>query len=114
MHIQCTIMYIHTIIIYYTHTLQSVTYHGALDKALDSIFNKPKSMFIKTTIRDLFFNGIRFDCSVQDFAGVAVCNALKEKKETLIEESDSIFRYGFLAAVRICALYYTYTVVRLF
>lgn len=72
----------------------------ALGKAFDSIFNKPNSIFIKTTIKDLFFNGIRFDCSVQDFAGVAVCNALKEKKETLIEESDSIFRYGFLATVR--------------
>lgn len=58
-------------------------------------------MFIKTTVRELFFHGVRFDCSASDFAASAVCGALKEKEEILIPEGDSIYRFGYLAKVRI-------------
>ncbi|EZA62031.1 Sensory neuron membrane protein [Ooceraea biroi] len=68
-----------------------------VNKALESIFKKPESIFIKTTVKDLFFRGITFDCSVTDFAGSAVCASLKERKDAgLIEEGDLI-RYGYLA-----------------
>jgi len=73
-----------------------------LDKAIDSVFKKPDSIFIKTTVRDLFFYGIRFNCSVKDFAGSALCSALMKNKEILIQEDNSVYRYGYLAAVRIC------------
>ncbi|XP_077281614.1 sensory neuron membrane protein 1-like isoform X1 [Temnothorax americanus] len=71
---------------------------GVISKALDSIFKKPQSIFIKTSVKDLFFNGIRFDCTdITDFAGSAVCNALQEREQILIREEGLRFRYGFLA-----------------
>lgn len=72
----------------------------SLGKALDSIFKKPESIFVKTTVRDLFFHGIPFDCTdVTDFAGSAVCSALKERDHILIQEGDLRYRFGYLAKV---------------
>lgn len=71
---------------------------AVISKAFDSIFKKPESIFIKTTVRDLFFHGISFDCTdITDFAGSAVCNALQEKEQILIREEGLRYRYGFLA-----------------
>ncbi|XP_018346006.1 PREDICTED: sensory neuron membrane protein 1-like [Trachymyrmex septentrionalis] len=71
---------------------------GVISKAFDSIFKKPESIFIKTTVKDLFFNGILFDCTdITDFAGSAVCSALQEKEEILIREEGLRFRFGYLA-----------------
>lgn len=72
----------------------------SLGKALDSIFKKPESIFVKTTVRDLFFHGISFDCTdVTDFAGSAVCSALKERDHILIQEGGLRYRFGYLAKV---------------
>ncbi|KAL6255879.1 hypothetical protein P5V15_013119 [Pogonomyrmex californicus] len=71
---------------------------GIISKALDSIFNKPESIFIKTTVKELFFYGISFDCTdVKDFAGSAVCSALQEKEDILIKEVDLRYRFGYFA-----------------
>lgn len=71
-----------------------------LGKAFDSIFKKPESIFIKTTVRDLFFHGIPFDCTdVKDFAGSAVCSALQEREQILIREGGLRYRFGYLAKV---------------
>lgn len=52
---------------------------GIINKAVDSIFKKPSTVFLKAKAKDLLFNGFLIDCTVKDFAGTAVCNALKEK-----------------------------------
>ncbi|XP_025268755.1 sensory neuron membrane protein 1 isoform X2 [Camponotus floridanus] len=71
---------------------------GVISKALDSIFQKPESIFIKTNMKELFFYGLRVDCSeIKDFAGSAVCSALQEKEDILIREAELRYRYGFLA-----------------
>ncbi|KYN23106.1 Scavenger receptor class B member 1 [Trachymyrmex cornetzi] len=71
---------------------------GVISKAFDSIFKKPESIFIKTTVKDLFFDGILFDCTdITDFAGSAVCSALQEREEILIREEGLRFRFGYLA-----------------
>ncbi|XP_072748118.1 sensory neuron membrane protein 1-like isoform X2 [Anoplolepis gracilipes] len=71
---------------------------GVISKALDSIFQKPESIFIKTNMKDLFFRGIFLDCSnISDFAGSAVCSALQEKEHLFIKEGELRYRYGFLA-----------------
>ncbi|KAJ8687761.1 hypothetical protein QAD02_023555, partial [Eretmocerus hayati] len=46
-------------------------------KAVDSIYKKPTTIFIKVKVRDLLFDGIPIDCSATDFAGAAVCGELK-------------------------------------
>lgn len=72
-----------------------------IGKAIDSIFKKPESIFIKTTVKDLFFRGIYFECKdVTDFAGSAICNLLQEKEEMFMKEGDLTYRYGYLAKVR--------------
>lgn len=59
-------------------------------------------MFIKTTVKDLFFHGIPFDCTdVTDFAGSAVCSALMDKAaNTFVKDGEGLrYRFGYLAAV---------------
>ncbi|XP_067206521.1 sensory neuron membrane protein 1-like isoform X2 [Linepithema humile] len=69
---------------------------GVISKAVDSIFKKPESIFIKTTVKDLFFHGVSFDCTdVTDFAGSAVCGVLSEQTEMFIKESGEGLRYRF-------------------
>ncbi|KAL0120154.1 hypothetical protein PUN28_008067 [Cardiocondyla obscurior] len=71
---------------------------GVISKALDSIFKKPESIFIKTTVKDLFFHGIPFDCTgVTDFAGSAVCGELQKRENIFIHEEGLRFRFGYLA-----------------
>lgn len=70
-----------------------------IDEAIDSIFDKPESVFFKTTVKELFFEGLRINCDVDDFAGSAVCNELEDQEDILVKESESVYRYGFLAKV---------------
>ncbi|XP_020289234.1 sensory neuron membrane protein 1-like isoform X1 [Pseudomyrmex gracilis] len=71
---------------------------GVVSKALDSVFKKPDSMFIKTTVKELFFDGVRFSCvDIKDFAGSALCGVLQEKSDTFILEGDSRYRYGYFS-----------------
>lgn len=75
----------------------------SLGKAFDSIFQKPESIFIKTTVKELFFDGIPVDCTdITDFAGSAVCGALKEREAIFILDGEARYRYGFLAKVCTC------------
>ncbi|XP_015438364.1 PREDICTED: sensory neuron membrane protein 1-like [Dufourea novaeangliae] len=52
---------------------------GIVSKAVDSIFKKPTSVFMRAKAREILFDGIPIDCTVKDFAGTAICNGLKEK-----------------------------------
>ncbi|XP_031776848.1 uncharacterized protein LOC100123085 [Nasonia vitripennis] len=52
-------------------------------KAIDSIFKKPKTIFMKAKIRDILFDGFVIDCNVQDFAGTAVCSEVADNYEKL-------------------------------
>ncbi|XP_032687350.1 sensory neuron membrane protein 1-like [Odontomachus brunneus] len=71
---------------------------AVISKAIDSIFKKPESIFIKTTVKELFFHGVYVDCrNITDFAGSAICTLLQEKDEMFIKEGDSIYKYGYLA-----------------
>lgn len=70
-----------------------------IGKGLDSIFNKPESIFVKTTPKELFFEGVRFECTVTDFAGSAICSSLQEREHIFVKEAELIYRYGYLATV---------------
>lgn len=80
-----------------------------IDKAIDSIFKNPKSIFIKTTVKELFFNGVHFECKdITDFAGSTICGLLQEKQEMLVKEAELIYRYGYLAKVCDILKYYIF------
>ncbi|XP_017757979.1 PREDICTED: sensory neuron membrane protein 1-like [Eufriesea mexicana] len=66
---------------------------GILNKAVDSIFKKPKSVFVRAKAREILFDGIPVDCTVKDFASTAICNALKENADALIPDGPG--RYLF-------------------
>lgn len=56
-------------------------------------------------MKELFFHGVRVDCSdVKDFAGSAVCSALQEKEDIFVREGELRYRYGFLAKVCPCII----------
>ncbi|XP_076384781.1 sensory neuron membrane protein 1 isoform X1 [Megalopta genalis] len=64
---------------------------GVVNKAVDSIFKKPSTIFMKVKAKDILFDGVKIDCNVKDFGGTTVCNALKEKKDNLIPSGDNIY-----------------------
>lgn len=48
-------------------------------KAMSLIFNEPKSVFLTSSVMDLLFNGIAFNCDANDFAAKAVCESIKSE-----------------------------------
>nr|QNL15118.1 sensory neuron membrane protein 2 [Aulacocentrum confusum] len=65
---------------------------GLAAKAIDSIFHKPDSVFIKTTPRQVLWEGLPVDCTVKDFAGSAVCSILLEDESAFIKEGPGQYR----------------------
>lgn len=50
---------------------------------------------------DMMFRGLPIDCTVQDFAGGAVCGILKESSDDLMKDGEDMYRFSFLGAVSI-------------
>ncbi|KAK9307568.1 hypothetical protein QLX08_002178 [Tetragonisca angustula] len=57
---------------------------GILNKGVDNIFHKPSTVFVRAKAREILFDGLPIDCTGKDFASTAICNALKEKEDTLM------------------------------
>ncbi|XP_014229470.1 sensory neuron membrane protein 1-like [Trichogramma pretiosum] len=76
------------------HTLPIV------QKAINSVFKAPKSIFIKVRAMDMMFDGLPIDCrGVTDFAGNALCSKVREIAEgaMVIDEPD-LYRFSLLGA----------------
>jgi len=69
-------------------------------KAVNSIFHKPDSIFIKTKAKDIMFNGLPVDCTVTDFAGAAVCNVLKTEAKDLVPDGENRYKFSLFGGVR--------------
>ncbi|XP_023289833.1 sensory neuron membrane protein 1 isoform X2 [Orussus abietinus] len=67
---------------------------GIVGKALDSIFKKPDSIFIKVKVKDVLFDGLPIDCTVKDFSGSALCSKLKEQGKDLVVEGENRYRFS--------------------
>ncbi|XP_008215384.2 sensory neuron membrane protein 1 [Nasonia vitripennis] len=65
-----------------------------VSKALDSIFRKPDSIFVKAKVREILFDGIVIDCNVKDFAGSAVCNEIAQNYEEFRLQSIGDNKYS--------------------
>lgn len=62
---------------------------------MDSIFNKPESIFVRMKPMDLFFRGILVDCSeVKDAPGKGVCQILKTEAGNIIEIEENKFLFS--------------------
>ncbi|CAD1478955.1 unnamed protein product [Heterotrigona itama] len=57
---------------------------GILNKAVDNLFHKPSSVFVRAKAREILFDGLPVDCTGKDFASTAICTALKEKEDALM------------------------------
>ncbi|XP_015114625.1 sensory neuron membrane protein 1 isoform X1 [Diachasma alloeum] len=71
---------------------------GLAAKAVDSIFKKPDSVFVKATVREILWTGLPVDCTVQDFQGKAVCSLLAENEAAFIVEGPGKYRFALLGA----------------
>ncbi|KAF7992411.1 hypothetical protein HCN44_001736 [Aphidius gifuensis] len=67
-------------------------------KAVDSIFHKPSSVFVKATVREILWTGLPVDCSVQDFAGKAVCGILREDDSALLKDGEENYKFALFGA----------------
>lgn len=67
-------------------------------KAIDSIFNKPDSIFVRTSVHDFLFGGLPINCNVKDFVGTVVCDILKDVPE-LIKDGEKHYRISMLGHV---------------
>ncbi|XP_076179676.1 sensory neuron membrane protein 1 [Ptiloglossa arizonensis] len=67
---------------------------GIINKGMDSIFKKPSSVFVRAKARDILFDGLIIDCTVKDFAGSAICSALKEKTDVLLPDGQGHFMFS--------------------
>ncbi|KAL2716851.1 sensory neuron membrane protein 1-like [Vespula squamosa] len=71
---------------------------GILNKAVDSIFKKPDSIFVKVKAREILFDGLPVDCTVKDFAGSAVCSILKSEGKDLVNDGDNRYKFSIFGA----------------
>lgn len=69
------------------------------DKAINSIFKNPDNVFVKVKAMDLMFDGLPIDCTVQDFAGSAVCTMLKENADDFIPDGVDRYKFALFGAV---------------
>jgi hypothetical protein len=72
-----------------------------LNKAIPNIFEKPTSMFIKTTARKILFDGIPIYCNVTDFSSKTVCSELKKKKDNFHQFDENIYGLSFFGLVSV-------------
>ncbi|XP_072748130.1 sensory neuron membrane protein 1-like [Anoplolepis gracilipes] len=67
-----------------------------VSKAVDSIFHKPDSLFIKIKAKDIISDGLPIDCTVTDFAGSMVCNLLKTEAKNLMSDGENRYKFSLL------------------
>ncbi|XP_029047510.2 sensory neuron membrane protein 1-like [Osmia bicornis bicornis] len=73
---------------------------GIVDKAVDSIFKKPDTVFVRAKAKDILFDGLPIDCTVKDLAGAATCKVLKVKGENngLISDGEGRYRFSLFGS----------------
>lgn len=68
-------------------------------KAIDSIFKKPKSLFVRVKAREILFDGLPIDCTVKDFAGSAVCSVLRSQEENFVVVEPNKYKVSMFGHV---------------
>ena len=69
------------------------------DKAVNSIFKSPPSIFFKIKAMDMMFNGLPIDCTVTDTAGSGVCSLIRENADALQSDGPDLYRFSLFGAV---------------
>lgn len=66
-----------------------------LNANMKAIFNDPKTMFVRTTVREYLFDGVRFCINPQGLAK-AICNQIKDGgSKTIRELKDGSLAFSF-------------------
>lgn len=58
---------------------------------------------MKAKAKDILFDGLPVDCTVEDFAGSAVCSVLEEEAKDLIPDGPNRYKFSLFGGVRISA-----------
>ncbi|GAB1868221.1 Sensory neuron membrane protein 1 [Camponotus japonicus] len=70
-----------------------------IGKAIDSIFHKPDSIFVKAKAKDILFDGLPVDCTVKDFAGSAACHVLKTEAKILVPDGEDRYKFSLFGGI---------------
>lgn len=73
-------------------------------KAMKEIFNKPQSIFVTASVRDILFNGLIVNCSVTSFGAKAVCSQLKGKPDAFDKLGENDLLFSFFGMVSLCKM----------
>lgn len=69
---------------------------GMIAKAVDLIFDKPQNIFWTGKAMDIMFNGIRLDCTSDDFNAKAVCSVFESGEvQTVWPDAELPGHYRF-------------------
>lgn len=66
-----------------------------LNKALNVIFQKPETLFVTASVREILFDGLLINCSVTDFGAKAVCTQIKTQAKDLDRVGEDGFLFSF-------------------
>lgn len=70
-----------------------------ISKAMKSVFDDPKTPFIKIKAMDILFNGFEFNCDGSDFSVKAVCAAIKAEGQGVKVMNETYFSVSILGHV---------------
>lgn len=70
-----------------------------VSKAMNVIFNNPKTPFINVAVKDFLFEGMKFNCDGDDFSVKAVCAAVKSEGQGVHAYNETYFSVSMLGHV---------------
>lgn len=63
--------------------------------AVDKVFNSPTNMFVKTTVREYIFDGVRFCTDRGGIPGVVCLLVEQQGSQTIRKDPDDSLRFSF-------------------
>lgn len=76
-----------------------------VNKAIPHLFGDPKSIFFKTTAREILFDGVTVNCTkAKEFAANSICDQLRANPKGLLPVEDGTFKFSIFGLVSIASI----------
>lgn len=80
-------------------------------KALNAVFENPKTPFVKVKAIDFLFNGIGFNCG-EDFSAKTLCAGFEAEATQVEVVNETYYRYSILGDVSFFIFHHTFTYLK--